>query len=210
MKDLIYENYGHLFEDELLKAIEKYGFIREVSEGEEIIKIGDSIKYMPLIIEGAIKISRQDDDGDELLLYYLEVGDVCAMTLNCCIGHKISDIQADAELNTKIILVPVEKMAEWSRDYESWRNFVFESYNSRLKEMLEAIDNLAFLNMHERVLKYLKEKAIVNKGTLISITHKTIAYELHTSRVVISRILKRFEKEGKLKLDRNKIELFAF
>ncbi len=210
MTELIHENFGYLFEDELLKAIEVHGFLKEVAEGEEIIKIGDTIKYMPMLIQGAIKISRQDDDGDELLLYYLEKGDVCAMTLTCCMGNTISDIQAVAEVDTKLIMVPVEKMSDWSKDFQSWREYVFESYNSRFKEMLEAIDNLAFLNMHERVLKYLRDKAIVTKDTLLSVTHKTVAYDLHTSRVVVSRILKSLEKKGKLKLDRNKIELLDF
>ncbi|MFT5823367.1 MAG: CRP/FNR family transcriptional regulator [Crocinitomix sp.] len=210
MRELVLDNYEHIFEPDLLKAIEEFGFLKEVSEGEEIIKIGDTIKYMPLLIEGAIKISRQDDDGDELLLYYLEKGDVCAMTLTCCMGNTVSDIQAVAEMDTKIIMVPVEKMSDWSRDFHSWRAFVFESYNSRFKEMLEAIDNLAFLNMHERVLKYLRDKAIITKDTSLSITHQTVAYDLHTSRVVVSRILKSLERDGKLKLERNKIQLLDF
>jgi len=210
MKTLLLENYGHLFEKKLLEAIEEVSFVKQVKAGEEIIKIGDAIKYIPLLIEGAIKISRQDDDGDELLLYYLEKGDVCAMTMTCCMRDAISEIQAIAEMDTKIIMIPVQKMSEWVRDFHTWRTFVFESYNTRFKEMLEAIDNLAFLNMHERILKYLKEKVIVTKDTLLPITHQTIAYDLHTSRVVVSRILKSLEKANELKLHRNKIEILNF
>ena len=210
MRELLLENYEHLFEIELLDEIKKEGYIKNIPEGDVIINIGDTVRNMPLLLEGAIKVSRLDDDGDELLLYYLEKGDVCAMTLTCCTGNSISEIRAVAEMDSKIIMVPVQKMADWVRDYETWRTFVFESYNSRFKEMLEAIDNLAFLNMHERVLKYLKHKVIVTKDTFLYVTHQTIAYDLHTSRVVISRILKSLEKEGKLKLDRNKIEFLDF
>ncbi|NOQ70549.1 MAG: cyclic nucleotide-binding domain-containing protein [Crocinitomix sp.] len=210
MKALLQDNYEHLFEKELLEEISKVGFIKDVIEGDVIINIGDSIRYMPLLLEGAIKVSRLDDDGDELLLYYLERGDVCAMTLTCCMGNSVSEIRAMAEMDTKIIMIPVQKMSDWLRDYHSWRTFVFESYNARFKEMLEAIDNLAFLNMHDRVLKYLKHKVIVTKDTMLSITHQTIAYDLHTSRVVISRILKSLEREGKVQLHRNKIEFLDF
>ena len=122
-------------------------------------------------------------------------------------GDAISDIQATAETNTEIIMIPVQKMSDWLRDFDSWRTFVFESYNNRFKEMLEAIDNLAFLNMNDRILKYLTEKVIINQSSLIPITHQTIAYDLNTSRVVVSRILKRLEKEEKLKLHRNKIKV---
>lgn len=210
MKELLLDNYEHIFEIDLLNEIEKVGFIKDISEGDIIINIGDAVRYMPLLLEGAIKVSRLDDDGDELLLYYLEKGDVCAMTLTCCMGNSVSEIRAVAEQDSKIIMVPVQKMSDWVRDYETWRTFVFESYNSRFKEMLEAIDNLAFLNMHDRVLKYLKHKVIVTKDTILHITHQTIAYDLHTSRVVISRILKSLERENKLKLDRNKIEFLDF
>lgn len=210
MRELLEENYGHLFEENLINAINEVGYVKEIKELDVIINIGDNIKFMPLLLEGAIKVSRIDDEGDELLLYYLERGDVCAMTLTCCMGNAISDIQAVAELDSKIIMIPVAKMADWITEFSSWRTFVFESYNSRFKEMLEAIDNLAFSNMHERVIKYLRDKVIITKNTLLSVTHQTIAYDLNTSRVVVSRLLKSLEKENKVKLQRNKIELLDF
>ena len=210
MKALLLENYEHLFEPKLLDEISKIGIVKIVEEGDVIMDIGDSVKYMPLLLDGAIKVSRLDDDGDELLLYYLEKGDVCAMTLTCCVGNSASEIRAIAERQSELIMIPIQKMSDWLRDFESWRTFVFESYNTRFKEMLEAIDNLAFLNMHERILKYLKHKVIVTKDIVLPITHQIIAHDLHTSRVVVSRILKSLEKEGKLKLDRNKIEFLDF
>ncbi len=200
-------NYGNFFEDELLEEINQVGTFKEVPEGFELIKPGSYIKSMPLIISGAIKILREDLDGDELLLYFLEQGDTCAMTLSCCLGHHKSEIKAIAETDAKLIMVPVEKMEVWTTKYKSWRNFVFESYHKRLMEAIETIDSIAFLKMDDRLLKYLKDKSKVNSDHIINNTHQEIAYDLHTSRVVISRLLKKLEKEGKVKLNRNTIEM---
>ncbi|WP_108801976.1 Crp/Fnr family transcriptional regulator [Aquimarina sp. Aq107] len=198
-------NYAHLFENELLEEINNVSTIKEVTEGAALIKPGSYIKSMPLIIHGAIKILREDKEGDELLLYFLEKGDTCAMTLSCCIGHHKSEIKAIAEMDSKLVMIPVSKMEEWTKKYTSWRNFVFESYHKRLMEAIETIDSIAFLKMDKRLLKYLNDKAKVNKDNILHNTHQEIAYDLHTSRVVISRLLKKLEIEGKIQLHRNSI-----
>ncbi len=200
-------SYGDLFEDALLDEINQSGTYKDVPEGYKLIEIGQYIISMPLLISGAIKILRDDDDGDELLLYFLESGDTCAMTLTCCLGTTKSEIRAIAELPTKLIMIPIEKMEEWTGKYKSWRNFVFESYHTRLMEMLETIDSIAFLKMDERLLKYLGDKSKINNDDTIYSTHQEIAYELHTSRVVISRLLKKLENQGKIKLNRNNIKI---
>jgi CRP/FNR family transcriptional regulator len=120
-----------------------------------------------------------------------------------------SEIKAVAESDTELLLIPINKLEDWLH-YKSWRSFVFGSYNNRFTEMLEAIDSLAFMNMNERILKYLKDKVIVNKDETLSITHNIISMELNTSRVVVSRILKRLELDGEIKLDRNQIKLLNF
>lgn len=201
------ENYGAFFEKELLEEINQTGTFKEIPAGFELIKPGSYIKSMPLIISGAIKILREDDDGDELLLYFLERGDTCAMTLSCCLGHQKSEVKAIAETDAKLVMIPIEKMEEWTSKYKSWRNFVFDSYHNRLIEAFETIDSIAFLNMDDRLLKYLKDKIKVTQDNIIRNTHQAIAYDLHTSRVVISRLLKKLEKNGVVKLDRNSIEV---
>ena len=110
-------------------------------------------------------------------------------------------------MQTKLIMIPIEKMEEWTSKYKSWRDFVFESYHSRLSEMLDTIDTIAFLNMDERLLKYLRDKAKINQNELVQITHQQIAYDLHTSRVVISRLLKKLELKGTIALNRNSIQV---
>ncbi|MCK8520962.1 Crp/Fnr family transcriptional regulator [Aquimarina sp. D1M17] len=201
------KSYGHFFEKDLIEEINQVAVFKEVSEGEELIRPGSYIKSMPLILQGAIKILRQDDDGDELLLYFLERGDTCAMTLSCCLGHHKSEIKAIAETEAKLVMIPVEKMEEWTTKYKSWRNFVFDSYHKRLIEAIETIDSIAFLKMDDRLLKYLRDKHKVTSDHIIHNTHQQIAYDLHTSRVVISRLLKKLETEGKVKLNRNSIEV---
>mgnify|MGYP000356722187 CR=1 FL=1 len=198
-------NYAHLFEKELMSEILATGTYKKVNEGDELIDIGSFIEFMPLIISGAIKILREDDKGDELVLYYIEQGDTCAMTITCCLGQTKSKIRAVAEVETELIMIPVQKISEWMNKYPTWQNFILQSYHERMQELLEAIDTIAFLNMDKRLLKYLKNKAMVNRDEVIQITHKEIANDLYTSRVVISRLLKALELKGEITLQRNQI-----
>ena len=201
--------YGQLFEEELINEIVQVGTIKEVPEGFKLMEIGSYIKGMPLLLSGAIKILRDDQEGNELLLYYLEKGDTCSMTMACCMGDAKSEIRAIAETDTKLIMVPIQKMEEWTAKYKSWRNFVFQSYHLRLNELLTTLDSIAFDKMDARLLDYLKEKARVNKSNSIHNTHQEIAYDLHSSRVVISRLLKKLEHMGKIELHRNYIQIIA-
>lgn len=206
----IKDYYEFLLEDSLIDEIAKIGVYQQLKAGQRMMEIGDSVQNMPLLLTGAIKILREDSDGDELLLYFLEKGDTCAMTMTCCYGESKSKIRAVVEKDTEIILIPTHKMEDWLAKYKSWRSFVFESYNIRLNEMLETIDTLAFMKMDERLYKYLTDKAVVTQTTTLSNTHQEIAYDLHTSRVVVSRLLKQLEISGKIKLYRNKIEILQF
>jgi CRP/FNR family transcriptional regulator len=200
-------NYAHLFEKELLKEILQVGVYKKLPEGAELIDIGSRITFMPLVISGAIKILREDEKGDELVLYFIEQGDTCAMTITCCLGASKSEIRAVAETEVELLMIPIEKIANWMNTYKTWQNFVLQSYQERMQELLEAVDTIAFLNMDERLLKYLKDKAIVNKNEVIQVTHKEIANDLHTSRVVISRLLKALENKGEIQMNRNQIHL---
>lgn len=205
MQQELKEAYGFIFEEELIKEIEEAGTLKLAREGEVIMEINDYVTAMPLLLEGAIKILREDNDGNELLLYFLERGDTCALTLSCCLGQTRSEIRAVAERETTFIMIPIGKIEEWTAKYKTWRNFIFESYQSRLTEMLQTIDTLAFMNMDQRLLKYLQDKAKINQSEELQVTHQQIAYDLNTSRVVVSRLLKKLELEGKIKLQRSQI-----
>ncbi|MEX0363003.1 MAG: Crp/Fnr family transcriptional regulator, partial [Allomuricauda sp.] len=165
------------------------------------------VRSMPLLLSGAIKILREDDEGDELLLYYLEEGETCSVTMACCLGQTKSEIRAITETEAKMIMVPVQKMEEWLAKYRGWRNYVFDSYHSRLNELMQTVDSIAFKNLDQRLVDYLVKKSEVTNDKCIRSTHQEIAYDLHTSRVVVSRLLKKLEKMQKLILHRNYIEL---
>ena len=202
-------NFGYLFEEALINEISKIGVVKTFKADDTIIEKGDYIKSMPLLLSGAIKILRDDEEGEELVLYYLEKGDTCAMTLSCCMGQTKSKIRAVAETDIRLVMLPKEKMTEWLSSFKSWQSFILQSYHNRVEELLEAVDTIAFLKMDERLFKYLKDKAMVNQNDVLSVTHKEISKDLHTSRVVISRLLKKLENESKIQLFRNSIKVLG-
>jgi len=209
MRVLLERHYGYLFETELLDEIEANGKCKLIKQGERLLDIGQEITVMPLIFSGAVKILREDDQGDELLLYFIEKGDTCAMTFSCCLGSGKSEIRAIAESDTELLMIPIEKMDEWMAKYQSWREFILDSYHTRMSELLEMIDTLAFMKMDERIMKYLQDRAMVTNDDVIYSTHQDVAHDLHTSRVVVSRLLKSLEREGKIELSRNHIKVLA-
>ena len=198
--------FGTVLEKELIEEISAAATFAEVSSEHTLIQPGQYIKTMPLLLEGSIKVLRPDKEGQHLLLYHIEKGGTCAMTLNCCMGHSKSEIYAISESPVKMLRIPVQKMEEWLAKYRSWRNFVLTSYHQRMLELLESVDKIAFTNMEERLESYLKEKQKLGNSNTIPITHQEIANDLHSSRVVISRLLKKLENKGQLKLHRNAIE----
>jgi len=205
--DLLSEKYGHTLDESLIEEISKTGISRAFKKDDIIIDIGQPLKQIPLLLSGHIKVLREDDYGNELLLYVLEAGETCTMTLTCCMGTTKSKIRAVAEKDSTLLMLPVEKMTTWFHNNESWRNFILESYQVRFDEMLQTIDNIAFMKMDERLYNYLITKAKLHDSNTLHVIHQEIAEDLHTSRVVVSRLLKQLENNKKIKLSRNKIEL---
>lgn len=210
MREKLYDYYNIIFEKELIEEIIKFGTFKTLKKGELLIDINQSITNIPLLLNGAIKIVRENAKGEEILLYFLERGDTCAISFNNCIRKKKSLVRGIAEKDSEAIFLPIEKLDEWLAKYKTWREFVIDSYNIRLYEMIEAIDTLAFMNMNERLFKYLTDKVKIMRDTTLNTTHFEIAQDLNTSRVVISRLLKQLENNGKIKLYRNKIEVLDF
>lgn len=210
IKEKLEEYYNVVFEQELLDEIAEVGTYRKVKENELLLDIGDKFHQIPLMLTGAIKISRETNAGEEIVLYFLERGDTCTITFGSGLQSSKSKVRGVAEKDSEIIFIPVEKLEEWMVKYPSWRSFVIDSYNIRLNEMLEAIDTLAFMKMDQRLFKYLTDKVQIMRSTTLNTTHQEIAVDLNTSRVVISRLLKQLENEGKIKLFRNKIEVIDF
>ncbi len=199
--------FRQIFEKELIEEISQNGRVLEVQAGDVIMEPGKYIKTIPVILNGLIKVMRRDEDGNEVLLYYIGTGETCAMSLNCCVAHAQSDILAVAEEDSELLLIPAEKMDEWTRRYSSWHNFVMQTYGARFSELLKAVDGIAFKKVDERLEQYLKNKAEHSGSNIIHVSHQVIADELNTSREVVSRLLKTMENEGRIKLGRNRIEL---
>ena len=175
-----------------------------------LMDVGQQMEAIPLLLSGAIKIMRLDQDGDEILLYFLESGDSCALSMGMGMGASKSSIRAVTEQETSLLMVPVAVGQAWIKKYTSWSTFVLESYQSRLEEMLQAIDALAFMDLSARLKRHLSDKVKVQGNLTLHTTHHNIANDLHTSRVVVSRLLKGFEKEGVLSLHCNAIEMATF
>lgn len=208
-KDIL-EPFSYLFDEDILCAITKVAKQKIFYKNDIVIDIGQELKYIPLLIKGNIKVLREDNNGSELLLYVLESGDTCAMSLTCCMAKSVSKIRAIADEDATVIMIPIEQMKNWFNTNNSWRSFILQSYQIRFDEMLETIDTLAFMKMDQRIFKYLKDKVKLSASTNLEITHQEIAEDLHTSRVVISRLLKQLENENKIQLGRNRITVIEF
>ena len=204
--DLLRKNYP-LFEDELVGEIEEQGEFKTFPANEILMRKGQFIRSTMLVLNGLIKIYREDDDGNEFLMYYLKPGEACALSLVCAAKHEASPIMAKTVVETEVMMVPVDTMSEWMAKFKSWYQFVIETYRNRFDELLITLDNVAFRSMDERLEFYLKRAKEAQQTTLLNISHQEIAQELNTSREVISRLLKKMEQKGLVGLQRNAIEL---
>ncbi len=207
IKELIIQDFSQFYEPELQKEMEIVGIIKKAKAGDTLIDIGQYVKNIPIITKGSIKILRENIDGSELFMYYINPGDTCSMSLTCCMQNRLSGIRAEVEEDVEFIAIPIKYIEEWIRKYPSWRTFIFKSYQLRFDEMLLTIDSLAFKRMDERLIEYLKNKSQNLDSDLILTTHQHIATDLNASREAISRLLKKMEIDGLIKLGRNKIQM---
>ncbi len=205
--ELIKENFPELTERELLAEISQVGRIVKLKADDKIMDYGGIIQNMPLLTSGSLKILRLDEHGNELILYYLQPGETCAMSLTCCLTAQKSEIRAVAEEEATLIMLPAQLMDSWMLKYPSWKNFVMNTYRARFEELLNTIDSIAFHKMDERLWQYLIDKSTINNTHTLETTHQKIADELNSTREVISRLLKQLEKQGKIKLGRNRITI---
>ena len=201
------EYFKDTFELALIKEIEEKGQRLTIPAGSTILNIGEQVRLMPIVLSGIIKVSRLDEEERELLLYYINPNQSCAMTFTCCMEYQNSEIKAVAEDEVDLLGVPVNVMDVWLSTYPTWKSFVMRTIKNRFNEMLKTIDQIAFQKLDERLIHYLKEKSRVTESSLINLSHKQIAEELASSREVISRLLKKLEQDKKVLLYRNQIKL---
>jgi CRP/FNR family transcriptional regulator len=203
----ILPQFESIFEPALMKEIQEFGVLKPFKEGDIIMDYGRYIKMMPLVIRGSLKVLKKDERGKEILLYYLSTSESCSMAYSCCLEAKKSEVKAIAEEDGELIAIPHDKLDEWLCKYPSWKNYIMRSFNERMSELLKSLESIAFHKLDDRLIAYLKEKQRVSGSSLIKSSHYQIADELATSRVVISRLLKQLENDGKILLYRNEIKL---
>ncbi|MFN5347704.1 MAG: Crp/Fnr family transcriptional regulator [Bacteroidota bacterium] len=203
--------YAHLFknifEPELIKEFEEKVKVVEAKEGDKVISIGQTVRVIPFLLKGSLKVSRLDDKLNEIFLYYLNAMEGCAMTFTCCMQQFPSEVQAVAEEDVTFLAIPISVMDEWIVKYPTWKSFVMRTIRSRFNELMHAIDQLAFQKLDERLVNYLKEKSKLTGSAVLNLSHTEIANDLASSREVISRLLKKLELDGRLLIYRNQIKL---
>lgn len=201
--------FEYTFEPALLKEFQEKAKPMSAKAGDTILDYGQIVRFMPIIVKGVVKVSRMDEDGRELLLYYVNSNESCAMTFTCCMEQFPSEIKAVAEDDVEMLAVPITVMDEWLIKYPTWKSFVMKTIRNRFNEMLKTIDQIAFQKLDERLENYLKEKSSITNSKVLNLSHEQIANELATSRVVVSRLLKKMENDKKLLLYRNQIKLLS-
>lgn len=199
--------YSSIFEPELLQEIEEKAMVFNAPAGQTLMNMGQPVNAVPMVLKGAAKVCRINDDGQEFLLYYVKEGEGCAIAFACGMMAHESPIKSTAEDDITILFITVNQMYEWMAKYPSWKKFVMDTMVTEFIDMIKNIDNIAFKKMDDRIITHLKDKSKIAGSTLLNISHQQIADELGTNRVVISRILKKLEKENKLLLFRNQIKL---
>jgi len=203
----ILTHFDTVFEPALIKEISQFGELKHFKEGDIIMDYGKYIRMMPMVIKGTLKVLKKDEVGKEILLYYLSSNESCSMAYSCCLEAKKSEVKAIAEEDVDLIAIPHTKLDEWLCKYPSWKNYIMRSFNLRFLELLKSIESIAFHKLDDRLIAYLKDKQRLSGSKVIKASHYLIADELATSRVVISRLLKQLENDGKILLYRNEIKL---
>jgi CRP/FNR family transcriptional regulator len=207
LKDFEIRDLFPLFEKGLLEEIEQNSSIIEFAEGEDLMKSGQNIRNTLIVKEGLVKVYREDEEGNEIFLYHLEPGQACALSIICAVQNRTSEIKARAVKPTTVLAIPVSLVEQWMKDYKSWYQFILSTYRARFEELLNTLDAVAFKNMDERLVMYLKKHSEISNNRNISFTHAQIASELGTSREVVSRLLKKLAEKGMIKVNRQNIEI---
>ena len=192
---------------ELVEKLYLNGNKKAYKEGDIILDENSSIRAIPIVMKGMIKVIRTEEDGREILLYYIQAGESCIMSFLGGMHNEKSIVKAEVEEDTEILFLPVDKVSLFIKEYPEWLDYIFRLYHKRFEELLDIINAIAFKKVDERLLNLLIKKTEISQSKTIMTTHEQLANELGTARVVVSRLLKQLEDTGKLKVGRNKITL---
>ncbi len=194
---------------ELVERLEQETSLMEIPENESILEIDDYIKIVPLVVDGRIKVMRNDESGKEILLYYINPGESCALSIAAGLNNKKSVAFAITDSKTKLLAIPIDKLESMIKTFPYLNKFVLELFHQRFNELIDFIDAISFKNIDARLIEYLQKKSDNTNNMFVNITHREIAEDLGTAREVVSRLLKQLEKQGKIKNYRGKIEIIS-
>ncbi len=192
-----------LFEKDLVQEIIEKGETKTFNADETLVKTGQYFRSILLIVDGLIKVYREDQHGNEFFIYYLQPGQACALSMKCQLKNETSQVMAKAVTETTVITVPISCMDHWMQTYKSWYHFVLNTYRDRIEELLATIDDIAFRNMDERLLSYMKREQQIHDTSILTINHTKVAEELNSSREVVSRLMKKVSEKGMIRLLKN-------
>jgi CRP/FNR family transcriptional regulator len=192
---------------ELVEKLLKYSIQKKYDAGSIILNENAHILSIPIVIKGSIKVIRTEEDGREILLYYIKAGESCIMSFMGTLHNETSKVKAEVEEDAEILFLPVDKVSLFIKEYPQWLEYIFRLYHMRFEELLDIVNAIAFKKVDERLLSLLKKKEELTKSKTLNTTHEQLANELGTARVVVSRLLKQLEEDGILQLGRNKIVL---
>jgi CRP/FNR family transcriptional regulator, anaerobic regulatory protein len=200
---------GHFpaLEKELIDEMAVIGEFKTLQEGELLIRTGQNIRSTILVVDGLIKIYREDEEGDEFFMYYLDAGKACAVSFVCALGKETSGVMAKAVSTSTVLAIPANYVNEWMGKYKTWSQFAVNSYRERFEELLIVIDHVAFRNMDERLVFYLKRHQEKLNSNIITTSFTEIAQDLNSSREVISRLMRKLAEKGILVLHGSHVEL---
>lgn len=192
---------------ELVSKLYEHSILKTYPAGSVILQERTHIRSIPIVIKGLMRVIRTEDDGREILLYYIQAGESCIMSFLGGLHHETSKVRVEVEDEAEILFLPVDKVSLLIKEHPEWLDYIFRSYHKRFEELLETINAIAFKKVDERLLNLLHKKASLTSSPTISITHEQLASELGTARAVVSRLLKQLEAAGMVQLGRNKITL---
>lgn len=193
---------------DLLSALEEHADIREVPANTVLLRDGQYVKVIPIVLKGLIKVFVSFEEK-ELLLYYIQPGESCIMSFSASLKNEPSRIMAITEEDSVILLLPVDKVGHWVKQFPGINQLFYQQYNLRYAEMLDTINHLLFGRLDTRLYSYLLEKARIKGERVLTLKHKQIAAELGTAREVVTRVIKRLEQEGKVRQTEAGIEVIS-
>ena len=196
-----------IFQTLLSKEVDIFGQAKSFPAETVILNEDSYIKFIPIVLEGSLRVLRTEEDGREILLYYIKPGESCIMSFLGGLHNETSKIRAVVEEDAKILLIPVEKANEWVKEFPEWTDFIFKLYHKRFEELLQVVNAIAFQKLDTRLLHLLNQKSDLFKSRELSVTHQQLADELGSTREVVSRVIKQMETEGLVRMARNKISL---